>query len=86
MLYIWYDPIYTLEPKLKDYWKAIASLVIGTVIYIYRMPERWSKTGTFDLIFSSHQIMHCMVLVAIYFTFEANKQLYEERLAFVCPS
>ncbi|KAM3421498.1 hypothetical protein BST61_g1890 [Cercospora zeina] len=40
-----------------------ALYIIGAVIYAARVPERW-KPGQFDLLGSSHQIFHVMVLLA----------------------
>lgn len=38
--------------------------VFGVLFYALRIPERMSKTGRFDMWFSSHQIWHCFVLGA----------------------
>ncbi|KAJ6244635.1 adiponectin receptor protein [Anaeramoeba flamelloides] len=40
---------------------------IGVLFYILNIPERWSKTGKFDIIGSSHQTWHIFVFIsAIY--------------------
>ncbi|XP_074379315.1 heptahelical transmembrane protein 1-like isoform X2 [Apium graveolens] len=39
------------------------SYVIGTVVYVTRVPERW-RPGWFDLAGQSHQIFHVMVIIA----------------------
>lgn len=35
----------------------------GAALYAARIPERW-KPGAFDLMFNSHQIFHCAVVIA----------------------
>ncbi|RPA73942.1 HlyIII-domain-containing protein [Ascobolus immersus RN42] len=37
--------------------------VLGAVIYACRVPERWAP-GRFDIVGSSHQVFHCLVLAA----------------------
>ncbi|KAF7191935.1 ADIPOR-like receptor SPBC12C2.09c [Pseudocercospora fuligena] len=37
--------------------------IIGAMIYAARIPERW-KPGTFDILGSSHQIFHALVVAA----------------------
>ncbi|KAL1822715.1 hypothetical protein ACET3Z_009493 [Daucus carota] len=39
------------------------SYVIGTVVYVTRVPERW-RPGWFDLAGQSHQIFHILVIIA----------------------
>lgn len=39
------------------------SYVIGTVVYVTRVPERW-RPGWFDLAGQSHQIFHVLVIIA----------------------
>ncbi|KAJ3428830.1 adiponectin receptor protein [Anaeramoeba flamelloides] len=40
---------------------------IGVLFWVLKIPERWSKTGKFDIIGSSHQMWHLFVFIsAIY--------------------
>jgi len=50
LLYFWHDPRYTLNPKFEAYAWPMICLFVGVLIYILRVPEKWSKTGTFDFI------------------------------------
>ena len=85
LLYFWHDPRYTLEPDFGNYWYPTAVLFLGAFFYIKRIPEKWSSGGRFDLLGASHQIFHVIVLIVIGLTYKFNFELYEERLAFVCP-
>lgn len=53
-LEFWKDPRYTLEPNLGPYAIAVCAYVVGLIIYITKVPERYSKTGRFDYFGSSH--------------------------------
>ena len=86
LLFIWHDPLYSLDPWPAKHKYAFWAYFAGVVIYVQRLPERWSLSGKFDYLGASHQIFHCCVLVGIAFTFLANQELYEERLAFKCPA
>ena len=69
MLYLWYDPQYCMKPELGDYKIPFFCYVAGLVFYVLRVPERWSKTGKFDLLGASHQWFHVLVLLGIGATF-----------------
>ena len=43
-----------------------ALYIVGALLYGFRIPERFFTPGTFDLVFSSHQIFHVCVVVAAY--------------------
>ena len=53
-LKFWQDPKYTLEPDLWPQFWVIITYIIGLTFYIKKVPERFSKTGRFDFIGSSH--------------------------------
>lgn len=53
-LEFWKDEQYTLEPNLAPFGLAILAYVIGLFFYVSKVPERFSKTGRFDYIGSSH--------------------------------
>ena len=38
--------------------------ITGALLYALRVPERWSSTGAFDLVGSSHQLFHLCVVGA----------------------
>lgn len=69
MLYIWHDPAYSLAPEPGLYIWPVICYAIGIFFYISRIPECFSKTGAYDFVGASHQIFHCVVLLAIYMTF-----------------
>ncbi|XP_053116449.1 progestin and adipoQ receptor family member 4 isoform X2 [Hemicordylus capensis] len=50
--------------SLRSYLIMDALALLGGVINISRVPERW-KPGHFDYWFNSHQIMHVLVVVSI---------------------
>ena len=84
-LVYWQDPRYTLEPKLMPFSYMLLAYVTGMAVYIARVPERFSKSGRFDIIGQSHQIFHCLVLLGVAITFYDSYQVYLDRLAFTCP-
>lgn len=86
LLFCWYDPLYTLPPQPGSYSIPFFIMIAGFVVYLNRIPEKWSSTGMFDTLGASHQIFHCIVLAGIAYTFKANWELYVERLKFQCPA
>ena len=86
LLYFWHDPRYSLDYRFGTYWWPVAANAIGSIIYIQRIPERWSNTGRFDYFGASHQIFHVFVLIAMVLGFREHLALYEERAAFTCPN
>ena len=86
LLYFWHDPKYSLQPNFGHYWYPFWTLSLGAFFYIKRIPEKWSRTGRYDLLGASHQIFHILVLVALFLTYKFNVELYRERLAFTCPA
>jgi len=85
-LEFWKDERYTLEPNLTIYAWGVLSYIVGMYFYVSKVPEKFSKTGRFDFIGSSHQIFHCLVLLGVSITFYASYQVYQERLNFSCPT
>ena len=65
----WKDPQYTLEPNLMPYSWTLITYLVGMIIYVTKVPERFSKSGRFDYFGSSHQIFHCLVLAGVAVTF-----------------
>ena len=53
-LTIWYDERYTLEPNLLPFSWTLIAYLSGMIIYIAKVPEKFSKTGRFDYFGSSH--------------------------------
>lgn len=84
-LSLWGNPEYTLDPKCAQFSLAIIVYAMGLLIYLGRAPERWSKTGRFDIYGQSHSIFHCFVLAGIALTIWDAFETYEARLAFICP-
>ena len=68
-LVFWQDPRYTLKPNLMPFSYMLIAYVSGMIIYIARVPERFSKSGRFDILGQSHQIFHCLVLLGVAITF-----------------
>ena len=58
---------------------------IGSLFYVKGWPEVWSKTGRFDIFFSSHQIWHLTVLIACWIHYIAMVRLYRWRQNHTCP-
>jgi adiponectin receptor len=54
-----------IEDRIQVMWMLAQGglYVLGAVIYACRVPERWAP-GRFDLVGSSHQIFHVLVLCA----------------------
>ncbi|OMJ74385.1 hypothetical protein SteCoe_26712 [Stentor coeruleus] len=57
--------------------------VMGVNIYIFRFPERFSS-GKFDYIGNSHNIWHCMIVIAAIFHYLAALESYEKRKSLMC--
>ena len=53
-LYILDDSANGLKPGLAPFSWATLSYLVGMTFYMTRFPERLSKTGRFDILFSSH--------------------------------
>ena len=86
LLFFLHDPLYTLKPDLGDYLWPPVVYIIGGIFYLKKIPEKWSVTGRFDFLGASHQIFHCCVLIGVWIQFKANHALYEQRMAFTCPT
>lgn len=54
VLYIIDDPEYGMDPGVAPLSWSILSYVIGMTFFLSRFPERFSKTGRFDILFNSH--------------------------------
>ena len=53
-LVFWQDPKYTLKPNLMPFSYMLLAYLTGLVVYIARVPERFSKSGRFDIFGQSH--------------------------------
>ena len=60
------------------------SYIVGAVIYILRIPERF-KPGMFCYIGNSHNIFHLFVLAGYILHFFGAMQSYNYRLENSCP-
>jgi len=74
---------YDNEPHLKAIYFGGLSYILGGVIYILRVPERFSP-GTFCLVGNSHNIFHLMVLLGFGLTFYGSINAYNYRLDNAC--
>lgn len=73
-----YDPSIALPPDwLKLSWVG-GIYLIGTSLYLTKVPERWLK-GQVDYFGSSHNIFHVLILVALVISMKDQWQLYRER-------
>jgi adiponectin receptor len=66
-----------MQQKVKWEWYATGGVIyiIGTLLYVLRIPERW-KPGAFDLCGASHQIMHFCVLIGCLIHYSTNYDLF----------
>lgn len=85
-LYILNDTENGLKPGLAPFTWSTMFYLVGLTFYVTKFPERTSRKGRFDLLLSSHQIHHCCVLVGATIAFLESFEVYEKRLAFVCPN
>ena len=84
-LYSLDDPEYGLKPTLAPFTWSTLSYLIGMTFFALKFPERLSKSGRFDIFPQSHNIHHLCVLIGLTFSLIESFDVYEERLAFVCP-
>ena len=84
-LNFWHNPMETLEPDLGLFFYAILCYAAGMVLYISKIPERFTNSGKLDYLGSSHQIFHCLVLAGVFLTFQESIRTYRKRLEFQCP-
>jgi len=85
VLYILNDREYGMEPGLAPFSWSVMSYLVGMTFYITKFPERLSKNGRFDILFSSHNIHHLCVLVGVTISLFESFEVYERRLNFECP-
>lgn len=73
-----YNPEIALAPD----WMKLAPIgvvyLVGTTLYLTKVPERWLK-GQVDYFGSSHNIFHVMILVALILTMKESWALYLKR-------
>lgn len=62
-----------------------ASYIIGVLIYVLRVPERFSP-GKYDLIGSSHNIWHCFVVLAAVLHYFGSLEALAIREVLFCPA
>ena len=79
------DSIGTFEGKLsiRNYYIGGLCYIVGAVIYILRVPERF-KPGIFDYIGNSHNIFHLFVLAGFGLHYEGGIKSYNYRLNYSC--
>uniref|UniRef100_A0A7S3MY52 Uncharacterized protein n=1 Tax=Strombidium inclinatum TaxID=197538 RepID=A0A7S3MY52_9SPIT len=61
-----------------------AIYIIGALIYVFRIPERW-QPKKFDLAFSSHNIFHLFVVSACIIHVNEALNMYHDRREKICP-
>jgi adiponectin receptor len=62
-----------------------SSYIVGVLIYVSRLPERWFP-GRFDLLGNSHNIWHCFVVAAALFHYAGSVNAYHLRALLECPA
>ena len=62
-----------------------ASYILGVVVYISRIPERFYP-GTFDFIGQSHNIWHLFVVAAALFHYLGSLEVFHIRQNLSCPA
>ena len=85
-LYVIDDHENGLKPGLDPFTWSTMFYAIGLTFFVTKFPERQSKTGRFDILFSSHQIHHICVLFGVTIAFLESFEVYQKRLNFTCPS
>lgn len=87
--HIVYGHYYFDEPLALDVLKLLVYeggiYTLGSLFYVKGWPEVWSKSGRFDIFFSSHQIWHLTVLIACWVHYIAMVRLYRWRQNNSCP-
>ena len=73
------------SPHLKYWYYGGLSYVIGGIIYILRIPEKYFK-GKFDIIGHSHQILHLFVVLGFILHYLGCLDSYYYRLNRECPN
>jgi len=58
--------------------------IFGAILYALRLPERWYPKR-FDLVGSSHNIFHVMVIIGAAIHFNESMKLFIDRRDKVCP-
>lgn len=62
-----------------------ALYLFGAMIYLTRVPERFSP-GKFDILCHSHQLWHIMVFLAVLWHFQGSLRFYEWRMLRPCEA
>ena len=60
-----------------------AFYILGVGVYISRVPERFCH-GKFDFVGSSHNIWHCMIVIAAVFHYYGSIESYYQRKSMTC--
>jgi len=89
-MYAWQLPL-AQDPVVFE---GLCSIVImgglyigGAALYALHIPERWSKTGYFDLVGNSHNLFHICVGVAALLHFRTALLLFDWRREHLeCPA
>lgn len=78
------DPNMTHEPQFSIYLVGNIIYSVGGILYALKFPERLAK-GVFDIFGASHQIFHCMVVLAACIHFYASINEFHMRQLHTCP-
>jgi adiponectin receptor len=75
-----------MQLKVQWQWYALggAIYIMGAIMYVLRIPERW-KPGAFDLCGASHQLFHVCVLAGCLIHYTSNYNLFFAREKHFCP-
>jgi adiponectin receptor len=76
---------YNKIPDLLNWPLGGASYIIGALIYINRIPERF-RPGKHDIWGSSHQIFHICVIIGVIFHYFGSLNSFYYRLDNACPA
>ena len=86
VLYSLNDKEYGLKPSMAPFTWSSLTYLVGMCFFASKFPERFSKSGRYDIFPSSHNIHHLCVLVGLTFSLLEGFDVYEQRLAFECPN
>lgn len=78
-------PGFGITPIFYYFYSGGAAYVVGALLYIFRIPERF-KPGRHDFFGASHQIFHCFVLLGVSLHYMGSIESYTYRLNYQCPS
>lgn len=83
--------VYVVDPQYLHYFHVEPWLlggllyVVGTMFYLYKVPESCCKHNQFDIIGNSHQIFHICILLAALAHYYGSVQVFHDRQINSCP-